>query len=249
MAAVAAAVAGLPGQALDPAHLTPPRQGLVIRAQGGVVLVDLRGRVLGHLSGFRIDDVAEPTRRPRDVLLRRGTAEYALGRRGLKRVPRVRGGWPRTADGCHPGPRPFVICGYPYAERPLGSTVYLRGREVLGPLPSPAGIRGGYWTSVELSPDRRMLLLQWLGECETLSAHFARADGSRVRSAVGDRSAESGALGWARAGRAVLLLPRAVCGSGFRRPGVYLVDPRSHRRSFVSGGAGRLWGSAFSSRP
>jgi hypothetical protein len=247
--AVAAFAAGLPGPALDPARVKPPSQGLAAKAAGGIVLVDLRSRVLGHLAGFRLDQVAEPIRRPREVLLRKGSAEYALGRTGVRPAPRFRGGWPRTARGCHPGPRPLVICGYPYSKRRLGSTVYLRGRKLVGPLPSPRRTLGGYWVSAELSPDRRTLLLQWQGECETLTAYVARADGSGVRPAVGDRGTESRALGWTRDGRAVLHLPRAVCGAGFRRPGVYLLEPRSGRRSFVYGGFALLWGSAFSARP
>jgi hypothetical protein len=246
--AALAVAAGLPGPSLDPARLDPPAQGIVVRAGGGVVLVDLRGRVLGHLSGFRTDDVAEPARRPREVLLRRGRAEYALGGRGVRRVARPRGGWPRTPTGCHPGPRPFVICGYPYSRLARSSTIYLGGRRLVGPLPSPAGRTGGYWVSVELSPDRRTLLLQWEGECETSTAYLALANGTHLRPAVGTRATESGALGWTRDGRAVLYLPHAVCGAGFPRAGVYLLDPRSRRRSFVYPGAGLLWGSAFSPR-
>jgi hypothetical protein len=247
--AVAAVAAGLPGPALDPARLKPPSQGLAVKAAGGIVLVDLRSRVLGHLTGFRLDEVAEPIRRPREVLLRKGRAEYALGRSGVRPAPRFRGGWPRTARGCHPGPRPVVICGYPYSERRLGSTVYIGGRKLVGPLPSPRGTPGGYWVSAELSPDRRALLLQWQGECETLTAYFARANGSGVRPALGDRRTESRALGWTGDGRAVLHLPRALCGAGFLRAGVYLLDPSSGRRSFVYGGFALLWGSAFSARP
>jgi hypothetical protein len=115
-------------------------------------------------------------------------------------------------------------------------------------VPSPAGPTGGYWVSAELSPDRRTLLLQWEGECETLTAFLARADGSRLRPAVGTRSTESQALGWTRDGRAVLHLPHAACGAGFPRPGVYLLEPATGRRTFVYAGAGLLWGSAFSSR-
>jgi hypothetical protein len=203
-AAVVAAVAvagGLPGPALDPARLDPPSQGIVVRAGGGVVLVDLGGHVLGHLRGFRVDEVGQVLRRPREVLLRSGRTEYALGGRGLGRVPRLRGGWPRTRTGCHPGPRPFVICGYPWSRPARASTIFVHGRRLLGPLPSPAGRRGGYWVSVELSPDRRTLLLQWEGECETLTAYLARADGTRLRPAVGSRSTESAALGWTRRAR------------------------------------------------
>jgi hypothetical protein len=219
---VAAAVAAL------------PPQGLVTRSAAGVVLVDLHGHVLRRLDGFRIDEVAEPARRPHEVLLRKGSVSYALGSRGVRLVLRLRGGWPRTATGCHPGPAPFVICGYPWSLRMRPSTVYRGGRRLLSR-------RGGYWRSVELSPDRRSLLLQWSGECESQTAYLARADGSGVRP-VGT---ESVALGWTRSGRAVVDLPRGACAGAARRPGIYLLDPRSRRASFVYGGHGRLWGSAF----
>jgi hypothetical protein len=219
---VAAAVAAL------------PPQGLVTRAAAGVVLVDVGGHVLGHLDGFRLDEVVEPARRPREVLLRKGSVSYALGRSGVRPVPRLRGGWPRTATGCHPGPAPFVICGYPWSRRARPSTIYLRGRKVLSR-------RGGYWRSVELSPDRRNLLLQWSGECEVPTAYLARADGSGLRPAA----TESLALGWTRNGRAVLDLPKGGCAGGARRPGIYLLDPRTRHAAFVYRGHGRLWGSAF----
>jgi hypothetical protein len=219
---VAAAVAAL------------PPQGLVTRAAAGVVLVDLRGHVVRRLDGFRLDEVAEPARRPREVLLRKGSVSYALGSRGVRPVSRLRGGWPRTATGCHPGPAPFTICGYPWSRRARPSTIYLRGRKVLSR-------KGGYWRSVELSPDRRSLLLQWSGECESQTAYLARADGRGLR-AVGR---ESVALGWTRSGRAVLDLPSGACAGSGRRPGIYLLDPRSRRVSFVYRGHGRLWGSAF----
>jgi hypothetical protein len=222
---VAAAVAALPSQ------------GLVTRAPAGVVLLDLRGHVVGHLGAFRLDEVAEPARRPREVLLRKGSVSYAIGRSGVRRVARLRGGWPRTATGCHPGPAPFTICGYPWSLRARPSTIYLRGRKVLSR-------RDGYWRSVELSPDRKTLLLQWSGECESQTAYLARADGRGLR-AVATATAESVALGWTRSGRAVVDLPRGACAGAARRPGIYLVDPRSRRASFVYRGHGRLWGSAF----
>jgi hypothetical protein len=55
--AVALGGAALPGPELDPAQLSLPRQGLVGKHPGGIVLRDLRGRVLGHLSGFRVVDL------------------------------------------------------------------------------------------------------------------------------------------------------------------------------------------------
>jgi hypothetical protein len=220
--AVAAAVAALPSQ------------GLVTRADAGVVLLDLRGHVFRRLDGFRLDEVAEPARRPREVLLRKGSASYALGSRGVRPVPHLRGGWPRTATGCHPGPAPFTICGYPWSRRARPSTIYLRGRKVLSR-------KGGYWRSVELSPDRKALLLQGSGECESQTAYLARADGSRLHAVA----TESEALGWTRSGRAVVDLPKGACAASARRPGIYLLDPRTRRASFVYRGHGRLWGSAF----
>ena len=198
----------------------------------------MRGYVLGHLDGFRLDEVAEPARRPHEVLLRKGSVSYALGRRGLRHARRFLGGWPRTASGCHPAPLPFVICGSPYSLRARPSTVYLRGRKVLGR-------RGGYWRSAELSPDRRTLLLQWEGECEIPTAYLAHSDGTGLRPAVGSEATESLALGWTRSGRAVLDLPHGACGASVRRPGIYLLDPRTRRALFVYRGHGRLWGSAF----
>jgi hypothetical protein len=219
---VAAAVAAL------------PPQGLVTRAAAGVVLVDLRGHVVGRLDGFRLDEVAEPARRPREVLLRKGSVSYALGPRGVRPVPRLRGGWPRTQTGCHPGPAPFTICGYPWSRRARPSTIYLRGRKLLGR-------KDGYWRTVELSPDRQALLLQWSGECESQTVFLARADGSRLRSVA----TESTALGWTWGGRAVVDLPKGACAASARRPGIYLLDPRTRHAAFVYRGHGRLWGSAF----
>jgi hypothetical protein len=214
-----------------------PSQGLVTRAAAGVVLVDVRGHVLRRLDGFRLDEVAEPARRPREVLLRKGSVSYAVGSRGVRPVPRLHGGWPRTETGCHPGPAPFTICGYPWSRRARPSTIYLRGRKVLSR-------RDGYWRSVELSPDRETLLLQWSGECESQTAYLAHADGRGLRP-IAAESVESMALGWTRSGRAVVDLPRGACAGSARRPGIYLVEPRSRRISFVYRGHGRLWGSAF----
>ena len=211
-----------------------PSQGLVTRASAGVVLVDLRGHVVGHLGAFRLDEVAEPARRPREVLLRKGSVSYAIGRSGVRPVPRLRGGWPRTASGCHPGPAPLTICGYPWSLRARPSTVYLRGRKLLSRT-------GGYWRSVERSPDRKTFLLQWSGECESQTAYLARADGRGLRAAA----TESVALGWTRSGRAVVDLPRGACGRAASRPGIYLLDPRTRHAAFVYRGHGRLWGSAF----
>jgi hypothetical protein len=240
LAALAAAgalgVAALPGPALDPAQLSLPRQGLVVAGAGGLVLRDLRGRVLGHLRGFRV--VPLYGSRPRgEVAVARGGATFALGANGLRRFPLPRRDWPSSARGCHPGPRPYVICGVPYADRRSASTVYLRGRKLLG----PAG-RVGHWRSVVRSPDGRTLLLQWSAECESPVAYLADANGRRLRRVAGSATVESVALGWAGDGRAVVVFPRGVCGATHARPGTYLVEPSSRRLVWVFGGSGELWG-------
>jgi hypothetical protein len=242
-ATLAVAGASLPGRELDPQHLSLPRQGLVVNRPGGVVLVDLRGRALGHLSGFRV--VVLYGQRPRrEVVVAKGKRSFALGSRGLRPVALPRADWPVTRRGCHPGPTPYVICGGPYARKRSASTVQLNGRRLVGPVgkygSAPTFI--GHWRSVERSPDGRTLLLQWSAECEIPVAYFADADGSHLRPVAGDPAIESGAVGWARDGRAVIAFPKGVCGAGRSPAGTYLVHPGTRQASLVFRGFGALWG-------
>ncbi len=90
----------------------------------------------------------------------------------------------------------------------------------------------GRWVKLELSPDGKTWLGQWSGDCEVQTAYFIPARGGRARPVTGHASDESLALGWAEKNRARILVPRAACGSQFRKPGVYLVD-RQGRATFV----------------
>lgn len=89
------------------------------------------------------------------------------------------------------------------------------------------GGRNGFWRKLLLSPDGKTYLGQWSGECEVQETFFVPAAGGEPRPVTG-RGEESVALGWAPRNRARILVPRAACGSQFRRPGVYLVDRSGH---------------------
>jgi hypothetical protein len=243
LAAVAVTGAALPGPELDPARLSLPAQGLAVNRPGGVVLHELHGRVVGHLSGFRLVELYG--RRPRRaVVVAKGRRTFALGPRGVRPIGRPRPDWPTTARGCHPAPLPYVICGGPYSPRRDASVVYLHGRKLVGPVGKYGGAPTfvGHWRSVERSPDGRTLLLQWSAECETPVAYFADADGSHLRTVAGNPAVESGAVGWARDGRAVIGYPQGVCGRARTPSGTYLVDPRTRRATLVLRGIGALWG-------
>jgi hypothetical protein len=235
--------AALPGRELDPAQLSLPRQGFVGKRVGGIVLRDLRGHVLGHLSGFRVVSLYGPGP-TREVVVARGRRAFALGEHGLRRIVPPRPDWPSTRSGCHPGPAPYVICGGPYSPKRDASVVYLRGRKVLGPVGKYGGAPSfvGHWSSVERSPDGRTLLLQWTAECEVPVAYFANAEGSRLRPVGHDPSADTVALGWTATGDAVIAFPNGACGSSPTAPGTYRVDPRTRRATLVFGGFGALWG-------
>jgi hypothetical protein len=91
----------------------------------------------------------------------------------------------------------------------------------------PAG-KNGRWVKLYLSPDTKTWLGQWSGECEVQTAYFLPAPGGEARPVTGHASDESLALGWAVHNRARILVPRAACGSQFRKPGIYLVDRQGH---------------------
>jgi hypothetical protein len=242
-AASAFGVATLPGRELDPTHLSLPAQGVAVVRPGGVVLRNLRGRLVGHLSGFRVPPLYGPRPR-REVVVARNGRTFALGRNGLRPIARPRADWPRTRRGCHPGPLPYVICGGPYARTRSGSVVYLNGRRLVGPVGKYGGAPTfvGHWASVERSPNGRTLLLQWSAECEVPVVYFANADGSHLRTVARDPTVESEALGWARGGRALIAFPKGACGNGRTSPGTYLVEPRTRRATLVFRGFGALWG-------
>lgn len=119
-----------------------------------------------------------------------------------------------------------VGCGASKRERPASPKPKVRGDSytvVLRPV-SP----NGHWVKLFLSLDQKTWLGQWSGECEAQTAYFIPARGGEPRPVTGAAADESIALGWALGNRARILVPRAVCGGQFRRPGIYLVDRQGH---------------------
>jgi hypothetical protein len=96
----------------------------------------------------------------------------------------------------------------------------------------PAG-PSGHWVKLFLSPDGKTYLGQWSGECEAQEAFFIPERGGKPRPVTGRRGDQSVALGWGAHNRARVLVPRAICGTQFRTPGIYLVDPRGKRPALV----------------
>lgn len=116
-------------------------------------------------------------------------------------------------------------CGSTEASRTSTPSAATRPSTVV--VETPGGI--GHWTKLLLSPNGRMYLGQWSGECETPEAFFVLAGGGKPRPVTGRRGDETVALGWAPYDRARILVPRALCGTQFDKPGVYLADPRGGR--------------------
>jgi hypothetical protein len=90
----------------------------------------------------------------------------------------------------------------------------------------------GRWVKLFLSPDQKMWLGQWLGECEVQTAYFIPAEGGKPRPVTGEAADESVALGWVGR-KARILIPRAACGAQFRTPGIYLIDPDGGRATLL----------------
>jgi hypothetical protein len=91
-------------------------------------------------------------------------------------------------------------------------------------LPRPE--KNGRWTKLLLSPDGSTYLGQWSGECEIQTAYLVPARRGTAWPVTDylRGSAQSIALGWAGS-RARVRLPQGQ--PPVRRPGVYLVDPRT----------------------
>jgi len=85
----------------------------------------------------------------------------------------------------------------------------------------------GWWRRVVPSPDHRVLLAQWSGECELQSTYLVSAAGGDARPVFAGHASE--ALGWTVAGLARVRLADQVWRGKtlLHRPGVYLVDPRT----------------------
>jgi hypothetical protein len=224
--------------AFDPDRRTfLPNGDRELRLPRGVRLVQERAKVWLTVRG-KSDLVAMPSARVfvserRDVL----TLPGATASRGYvvrldlnRQIPK------NCRVATTAGATWYLLCGYIWGN--AQSTV--KALTPTGRLKSlvPPALRygrrpDGWWTSARLSPDGKTLLLQWSGECESPSAWYAPASGGKAKPLAGDTATESFALGWAPDGRAVVQFPRAACGAGIHRAGIYLVDVRSGRKTFV----------------
>jgi hypothetical protein len=101
-----------------------------------------------------------------------------------------------------------------------------------GPTPSAAGAgRAGHWAWAALSPDGRLFVAEWSGECEVPNGFFVRAH-SAPRPVTGEadwaKSPESTVMGWTTDGRAIVRVAKSSCGFG-GAPGLYVISPSGAR--------------------
>jgi hypothetical protein len=143
----------------------------------------------------------------------------------------------RIPAGCQAGARSgsrwYVLCGG--GKSPWVGVLRDGNVGVLAP-PLGRGMRSGWfgsYTSARLSPDGRTLLLQYSGQCETPNAFFEPVTGGRPQPVTGEANwriaPESSALGWTRAGAALVRLYAPACGQGIR-PGIYSISPAGGMR-------------------
>jgi hypothetical protein len=93
---------------------------------------------------------------------------------------------------------------------------------------APDGLVHGHWAGQFRSPDGRTLLGAWSGECESPSVWLTEGDRPwrPIVPGKGDDvfPPESVTVGWAPDGQAVVYFTEGICGTGFGRPGTYLVS-------------------------
>jgi hypothetical protein len=89
--------------------------------------------------------------------------------------------------------------------------------------------RAGWWRRVVPSPDHRMLLAQWSGECELQSTYLVSASDGGARPVFAGHASE--AIGWTISGLARVRLVDQDWRGGtlLHRPGLYLIEPRTMR--------------------
>ena len=93
--------------------------------------------------------------------------------------------------------------------------------------PAEVAARGpaGYWVYARVAQDRRTLLVQWSGECESPTAFLI---GDRRLRPVGSPTGpapESRAMGWSPTWRPIVDFPDGACAGSHRGgPGVYVLD-------------------------
>ena len=187
------------------------------------MLFRLDGSLIGRLEGYRVTWTEG---------LERGGRRYGFDRAARRVIP-ASVHYTGSATSVTKGPdcttklvrRGFdwlVGCDWHNGAKPGTLGVLSRGR-VKQLVPAPRGALVGHWQSAFVSPDGKQLLLGWSAECESPVAYLAPASGGEPRRITKDPADESVALGWARDGRALVLLPTGVCGGTAGRPGVYAV--------------------------
>jgi hypothetical protein len=109
-------------------------------------------------------------------------------------------------------------------------------RRITGP-PNPLPGFDGQWMNILVSPDRKTLLAQWGGDCEVPTAFFVPASGGEPRVVTGEKDSSKApmsiGLGWQSDGRARVSVLNSGCSNDFKRPGIYLVDPKTGHGTFV----------------
>jgi hypothetical protein len=125
----------------------------------------------------------------------------------------------------------YTVCGYPLQRRTTSSIWASFGRSAVR-LTGPAEIvkqdrhPAGFWVPARLfpSPDGKLLLAQWSGQCEVQSTYLVSAQTGERRPIL-RRTDESSALGWTKDGLAKIMVPRPTCGGSRLAPGIYAIDP------------------------
>jgi hypothetical protein len=203
-----------------------PSQGIVVGDGNDLSLLALTGTVIVHLPGFELANPSDP---PGVVLLVKGGQTYLLlvGASRLQPVTTSRAERLKVADD-------------PELDLPLP-----HGAPVID------GDPVGHWRWARFSPDGTWVLAQWSGECEIPTAFMVRSDARVPLPVTGEwglrHAPESIALGWTADGNAVIDLPAGSCGSGARRPGVYLfAAPGAPALVYphARGTLVRMWGTA-----
>jgi hypothetical protein len=205
------AVGGLPLAGDATLLLAPRARAWLVLRRGRVALRMPVGREFPFLSEDR--DVVSTGSRALDLRTRR-----------FVRVPR----------GCIVGSRRSVhwvlLCGRIEHGTVLPTTVEElvggRRKRLAGPAEVATHGPAGYWVYARVAPDRRTLVVQWSGECESPAAFLIERDrrlrpvGSATRPAP-----ESRAMGWSPTGHLVVDFPGGVCaGSYHGGPGIYSID-------------------------
>jgi hypothetical protein len=133
----------------------------------------------------------------------------------------------------------YTVCGYPFQKRTPSSLWASFGRSAVkltGPAeavkhdPHPAG----FWVPERLfpSPDGKVLLAQWSGQCEVQSTYLVSTQTGKRRAILGQAD-ESTALGWTGSGFAKIRIPRPICGGAHLGAGIYAIDPATLRRTLL----------------